>query len=107
MDTQIEETDDLRPPAKDGVILFDVTDVFVYLSHHLHVSGIQRVAVKLVDEWHRDRHLVSRRHIFCLIDSEDGTLREVPDRALRRLFDLIQSASATRGQVDKAIVACR
>ena len=97
----------VQASSTDGSILFDVTDLFVYLSHHLHVSGIQRVTAKLFDEWYREPHLVPRRHTYCLIDGETGAIRAVSDRSLRRTLDLIRSATCTREQLDKAILACR
>ena len=84
-DIIIQKNAELAPSGH--LIVFDITDLVMYMGHHDNLSGIQRVQCSVIQAVFKYQLCASEDVQFISWDAERGTFRSVDPEKLRALLD--------------------
>lgn len=80
------------------LIVFDITDLVLYMGHHDNLSGIQRVQCSVIQAVFKYQLCANEDVQFIAWDTERGTFRSVDQQKLRALLDDLALPPARRTQ---------
>lgn len=83
-------------------VWFDLSDIILFLNQHLRVSGIQRVMIKLFEQFHNNM-CFGRNVVFVYFDKPSNSIREIDSNRFYRLCLEIEKQSIDRYYITKEL----
>jgi glycosyltransferase involved in cell wall biosynthesis len=103
--SNLHQRDTLQQRSR--TLFFDINDFFFYLTHHMHVSGIQRVVSNIAAEIiNNDDGSIKENITFVITHPETLSTMEAAPFDIMKVVSLAKRPTTTREALDEAIQAC-